>query len=80
MFNNFIFDKNCQSDLLNFLKSKKLLVLMDPPFGGRVEPLANTLETLNKTYEEVNGTKNNGKQKLIFFLVLKKAVLYICRV
>lgn len=72
MFNNYVFDKNCHSDLLNFLKCKRLVILMDPPFGGRIEPLANTLEALNKSYEEVNGMEK-GKQKcLSIFIRLKK--------
>lgn len=77
MFNNYMFDKKCHSDLLNFLKTKKLLILMDPPFGGRVEPLANTLKALNKSYVEVNRIKDNGKFKKYNFFSFEKRPFYI---
>lgn len=37
---------------------------MDPPFGGRMEPIAQTLKLIEKQYQEVN----NINEKLPVFL------------
>lgn len=66
MFNNYFFDKDSKSYLEEFLKSEMIAVLMDPPFGGRVEPLANTLESLNKDWIKMNNVKDDGKLKDLF--------------
>lgn len=45
MFNNHFFDKRQGFD--NFLKqSKNLLICMDPPFGGIVKLIANTINQI----------------------------------
>lgn len=38
---------------------------MDPPFGGRVEPLADTVNTIIKEYQKIN----NSKDKLPVFWI-----------
>lgn len=36
-----------------------IVLIIDPPFGGRVEPLAETLKTINKFYKTLCGTKQD---------------------
>ena len=61
MFNNYFFDKDSLSHFKEFLKSDKIIILMDPPFGGRVEPLAKTLNILNKEFIEANHITDDGE-------------------
>jgi len=45
--------------LSKFISKKgKMVVLLDPPFGGRVEPLARTLQEIEKEYS----TKTNRSE------------------
>ncbi|KOB67332.1 Zinc finger CCHC domain-containing protein 4, partial [Operophtera brumata] len=57
MFNNYMFNGNEDEGVLKkFLKKAKsggTCIVMDPPFGGRVEPLTHTLKELSATYREV---------------------------
>lgn len=49
MFNNYIFDPEQKTILNEYLSSGKVLLLLDPPFGGRVEPLAYTISEISKS-------------------------------
>ncbi|XP_022120864.2 rRNA N6-adenosine-methyltransferase ZCCHC4 isoform X1 [Pieris rapae] len=61
MFNNFLFDGNNDEKVLKkFLKASKdtgLCIVMDPPFGGRVEPLVHTIKELSATYNKLCETE-----------------------
>lgn len=46
-----------------YFRKENVCVLIDPPFGGRIEPLVNTLHELTK--ELNNHQKNMGNEKLI---------------
>lgn len=48
MFNNHVFDEAQEKYLQDYLSTEKIIVLLDPPFGGRVEPLAHTIKSLSK--------------------------------
>ncbi|CAG9103254.1 unnamed protein product [Plutella xylostella] len=58
MFNNYLFNGREDEKLLKkFMKESSdsgLCIVMDPPFGGRVEPLIQTLKDLTETYKSVN--------------------------
>ncbi|XP_045772368.1 rRNA N6-adenosine-methyltransferase ZCCHC4 [Maniola jurtina] len=62
MFNNFLFNQNEDEKVLKkFLKGSKnkgLAIVMDPPFGGRVEPLIQTIKELSNLYSKVCGTED----------------------
>ena len=48
-FNNHFFDK--KESYLKFLNdSKKLLIIIDPPYGGLIRLIANTIENIKKGY------------------------------
>ncbi|CAH2048888.1 unnamed protein product, partial [Iphiclides podalirius] len=57
MFNNYLFNGNEDEKVLTkFFKSSKdrgLCIVMDPPFGGRVEPLVQTIRELSTVYRKV---------------------------
>ncbi|XP_045516659.1 rRNA N6-adenosine-methyltransferase ZCCHC4 [Pieris brassicae] len=61
MFNNYLFDGNNDEKVLKkFLKASKdtgLCIVMDPPFGGRVEPLVHTIKELSATYNKLCETE-----------------------
>jgi hypothetical protein len=49
MFNNHFFVLNQKESYFDFLnKSKKLLLVIDPPYGGIVKLIANSLELIKK--------------------------------
>ncbi|KAK6618781.1 hypothetical protein RUM43_013172 [Polyplax serrata] len=48
MFNNHVFDEAQEKYLQDYLSTEKIIILLDPPFGGRVEPLAHTIKSLSK--------------------------------
>ena len=49
MFNNHFFVLNQKESYFNFLnKSTKLLIVIDPPYGGIVKLIANSLELIKK--------------------------------
>lgn len=54
MFNHCVLKEGCLKTLEQFLCHEKVTVVIDPPFGGRVEPLAFTINELNKTYNRMN--------------------------
>ncbi|PSN36470.1 Zinc finger CCHC domain-containing protein 4 [Blattella germanica] len=54
-FNNFFFSEDGPCVLEKFLESgrQNTVLIMDPPFGGRVEPLANTIKEITKIHKKV---------------------------
>ncbi|KAJ0176394.1 hypothetical protein K1T71_007573 [Dendrolimus kikuchii] len=58
MFNNYMFNGNTDEKILNkFMKKSKdsgVCIVMDPPFGGRVEPLIYTIKELSETWRRVS--------------------------
>lgn len=73
MFNNFIFDKEQIPILNNFMQSGRIVVLIDPPFGGRVEPLTNTLKKLTELFL-TSKNSNNKIGKLLNFIKQQKQI------
>ncbi|KPJ07057.1 Zinc finger CCHC domain-containing protein 4 [Papilio machaon] len=57
MFNDYLFNGNEDEKILKkFFKSSKdkgLCIVIDPPFGGRVEPLVQTIKDLSASYRKV---------------------------
>ncbi|XP_041979397.1 rRNA N6-adenosine-methyltransferase ZCCHC4 [Aricia agestis] len=57
VFNNYLFNGNEDEKVLKkFIKSsrnKGLCIVMDPPFGGRVEPLVQTIKELSAQYNKI---------------------------
>lgn len=58
MFNHFFFDnQDSQQVLKSFLREsaeEHVVLVMDPPFGGLVEVLANTVKQIWAIWKEVN--------------------------
>ncbi|CAH0398161.1 unnamed protein product [Chilo suppressalis] len=57
MFNNYLFNGNTDENVLkNFIKKSReggICVVMDPPFGGRVEPLVLALREMSDLYRKI---------------------------
>jgi hypothetical protein len=53
-----------------FLKEGKnnLAVVMDPPFGGKVEIIANTLQKIDKEYKRLNGVTSSEISSNFFII------------
>ena len=58
MFNYYFLEKQGRKHFRNFLKlctqSSELAIVLDPPFGGRTEPLIYTLKKIQKLYEKLH--------------------------
>ncbi|VVD01125.1 unnamed protein product [Leptidea sinapis] len=65
MFNNYLFDGNNDEKILKkfikLSKDRKLCIVMDPPFGGRVEPLLHTIKELSSMYNKINDIEDVEK-------------------
>nr|CAH7721362.1 unnamed protein product [Callosobruchus chinensis] len=67
LFNHHFFLPDAKMVFDDYLKScSNLAIIMDPPFGARIEPISLTLETITNSLKKYHGTKNN----LSVFLVL----------
>ena len=57
MFNNYFFESQGEGVFSSFLKrgKDKLALIIDPPFGGKIEIVARTLTAINSLYKELNG-------------------------
>ncbi|KAL0276919.1 UNVERIFIED_CONTAM: hypothetical protein PYX00_004381 [Menopon gallinae] len=64
MFNNCVLKEGCLKNLEEFLSHEKVAVVMDPPFGGRVEPLAFTVNELIRLYNRKNRMNENDGEGL----------------
>ena len=53
-----------------FLKEAKnnLAVVMDPPFGGKVEIIAHTLQKIDKEYKRLNGVTSSEISSKLFII------------
>ncbi|XP_060521921.1 rRNA N6-adenosine-methyltransferase ZCCHC4 [Cylas formicarius] len=61
-FNHHFFFKNSKSVFGEFLRStggNKTVLITDPPFGGRVEPLAFTVKKINRQYKKLTGATSD---------------------
>ncbi|XP_050311109.1 rRNA N6-adenosine-methyltransferase ZCCHC4 isoform X1 [Anthonomus grandis grandis] len=59
-FNNHFFFDEAQGVFEDFLRNtrgERTVLITDPPFGGRIEPLAYTLSVINKLYMGTNKTE-----------------------
>ncbi|KAJ8932230.1 hypothetical protein NQ314_014823 [Rhamnusium bicolor] len=62
MFNDYFFFNEAKTVFEDFLKCNRaegMVLIIDPPFGGRVEPLAFTLNKLNHQYKSLNKLKKD---------------------
>ncbi|XP_066139942.1 rRNA N6-adenosine-methyltransferase ZCCHC4 [Euwallacea fornicatus] len=62
MFNNHFFFHEAQSVFKEYLKATKgeqTVLVTDPPFGGRTEPLIQTFNSINRQYKNLTNTENN---------------------
>ncbi|CAB3227323.1 unnamed protein product [Arctia plantaginis] len=64
MFNNYLFNGNEDEKVLKkFFKNSRdggICIVMDPPFGGRVEPLIQTIKDLTSLYKEICDKPDKG--------------------
>lgn len=58
MFNHYFFDGLQGTEIYDqFIKEGKnsLAIVMDPPFGGKVEIIAHTFKSIDADYKRLNG-------------------------
>lgn len=80
MFNHYFFDGlNATSLYEQFLKDGKtgLAVVIDPPFGGKVEVISHTIKAINNDYKRVNGNNAAQVSSIFFFPPLRITLLFI---
>ncbi|XP_049778984.1 rRNA N6-adenosine-methyltransferase ZCCHC4 [Schistocerca cancellata] len=69
-FNNYFFDSSCLEEVLKpFLLTDAndgILLVLDPPFGGRMEPLAYSINEMRKLHQEVNEHLQNPTFKVVW--------------
>ncbi|XP_068914450.1 rRNA N6-adenosine-methyltransferase ZCCHC4 [Tenebrio molitor] len=60
-FNNHFFLPESETFFSDFLKGSNSdpVLVLDPPFGGRVEPLAHTINQINQKYKQLNKTERD---------------------
>ncbi|XP_028141323.1 rRNA N6-adenosine-methyltransferase ZCCHC4 [Diabrotica virgifera virgifera] len=61
MFNNHFFFKEAKDVFIDFLQSdggKDMVIITDPPFGGRTELISATFKSINNQYQKLNQTQN----------------------
>lgn len=70
MFNNYFFDgKKSKRILKNYLcekQNEKLVILLDPPFGGMIDAISYTLKKINKCWQKINN-KVEGNVSIMWF-------------
>ncbi|KAL3274192.1 hypothetical protein HHI36_015609 [Cryptolaemus montrouzieri] len=62
IFNNHFFKKESEDVFNSYLQSKSAsdtILITDPPFGGRIEPIADTLKKINNKFKRINRTEND---------------------
>ncbi|XP_030758764.1 rRNA N6-adenosine-methyltransferase ZCCHC4 [Sitophilus oryzae] len=67
-FNNYFFFKEGQQVFNDFVRNTNgdnTVLVTDPPFGGRIEPLAETFKSIKQQYRQVN---NEGRNLPIFWI------------
>ncbi|GAB6029288.1 rRNA N6-adenosine-methyltransferase zcchc4 [Chamberlinius hualienensis] len=85
MFNHHFFDGLTGKAVYeNFLKSatdKKFAIMIDPPFGGMVEPLAFTLSRIGQDWHSLNSDLCDDSSPAVFWMFpyfLEKKILDAC--
>lgn len=62
LFNNYFFFSKKKKVLTDFLKLNNgdhTILLIDPPFGGRLEPISQTILAIEKLFQELNSFENS---------------------
>jgi len=78
MFNNYFFLENSKQVFKDFLqtdKGKDMVLITDPPFGGRVELLAQTIKTVNQLYKSLNNTDQDLPVVFVFPYFMEPQIL-----
>ncbi|XP_023234754.1 zinc finger CCHC domain-containing protein 4-like [Centruroides sculpturatus] len=58
MFNNYFFDgEESEKIFYDYLNDDKIVVLLDPPFGGHVDALMQTYKTISRKWTSITGVK-----------------------
>ncbi|KAK2579936.1 hypothetical protein KPH14_007616 [Odynerus spinipes] len=71
LFNHYFFNENAESVFKDFLtqnKGKDLYLICDPPFGGRVELISQTLKKISDLHKKLNKIENNDDDLKIMFI------------
>lgn len=70
LFNNHFFNSEAKSMLKEFLtqeNGKDLYIVCDPPFGGRSEPISQTIKSISDNHKKWNNIENiNNELKIMF--------------
>ncbi|KAF5299422.1 hypothetical protein FQA39_LY11568 [Lamprigera yunnana] len=78
MFNNHFFFEDSQQVFQDFLKTirgEDIVIIMDPPFGGRVELLAQTIKSINALNKRLNNIDTDIPVLLIFPYFMEPQIL-----
>ncbi|XP_044758555.1 rRNA N6-adenosine-methyltransferase ZCCHC4 [Coccinella septempunctata] len=78
LFNNHFFKEEGRAVFKDFLKSTNVsdtILITDPPFGGRVEPIADTLSKLNDEFKRVHKTDQDLPMFWIFPYFMEPYIL-----
>ena len=71
MFNNYFFGgKESKRTFKNFLsenQDEKLIILIDPPFGGLIDAISHTLKIINKWWQKRNNKIEENIPIIWFF-------------
>ncbi|CAD6226802.1 GSCOCG00005920001-RA-CDS [Cotesia congregata] len=71
LFNHHFFNKESQSVFKDFItqnNGKDIYVVCDPPFGGRVEPMSQTIKTISDLHKKWNGLSQDDELKVMLFM------------
>lgn len=69
LFNHHFFISDAKKNYSDFLKQdngENSVILIDPPFGGRTEPISQTLDKINSDSKKINDSKRN--MPILFFM------------
>lgn len=65
MFNHHFFKTESKKHYLNFIKNENIVLIMDPPFGGRIEPLSETIYSIERDIQKI---RPEEKLTILFFM------------
>ncbi|XP_046837606.1 rRNA N6-adenosine-methyltransferase ZCCHC4 isoform X1 [Vespa crabro] len=71
LFNHYFFNENAQfvfEDFLTQNKGKDLYLICDPPFGGRVELISQTIKKISDLHKKLNKVEGNNDDLKIMFI------------
>ncbi|KAL7298819.1 hypothetical protein TKK_0008559 [Trichogramma kaykai] len=72
LFNHHFFQENSETVLEQFLtqnKGKNTFIVCDPPFGGRLEPMSQTMKTIRDLHKKLNNIVNEEDEIKVFFIL-----------